>query len=468
MTNSDMTPQASHMSYQDFSDAAPFGRYNLADFQSWPLSNDALTRHFMPIWFFFYLHMQSIVLNALLYHFYKKFLHKNINKRDHIERGIQLIIKDALKLFYETQSINEYQTFTSLSKSVEELYNNIVNGISRRYADIKNDEAHKDFKEALEHFIETITTEFTTLQENIRTIQSSTSLPYDMMQCCLSVLQEKHEMGRKLARAFFGYNEDQAIPMSIVIPKVVDQFFTNRDYPERFKGEALKTLNNTPGFPGGERYIRFTFSPLTFLWEELLRLPLEFFHEYISHLAECIYPHETKPSDDMKAMDEGWMMYVAESFFDKKGAKLLSDGVPDSLLPQMRSSFKKWTHDLTHYNEKGRESSYDGEAELGYTAAEQFLEVLLLAKMDNEEANELFYRLSFDLITYSSKVPRWHSIFIDTVYTCFIHNKEALVRSISQYRAHHTPESITHLGVFFWSQIEQYRPESKIWRDSSI
>lgn len=460
MTNSDETPQASRMSYQDFSDAAPFGRYNLTDFQSWPLSNDALTRHFMPIWFFFHLHIHSIVLDAFLQHFYHKF------RFEKIDEGIQSILKISLNFFCISQPHSTFQSVTSLSQSVDELYNSIVNGIKRRYCAFIDNGAYRDFNDALRNFIDTITADFATLRANLSIIQSDTALSYDMMQSCLSILQRKHEMGWKLASAFFAYGDDKTIPMSMVIPKLVNQYVGNLDYPERFKGEALKTLNSAPGFPRGERYIRFTFSPFTFLWQELLRLPLEFFHEYISHLDECIYPpSHTKPSeDDMMIMDEGWMMYVAESFFARKGAELLSD-LPRDLITQMETVLKGWTHNLTNYD-KNKSDFYKKDADLGHDVAEKFLKDFLyeLPDMEKKEANELFYHLSFDLITRTPEEPRWHSIFIETVNTCLTSHKEELIEIASQYRDMRDKGSSIHVGDFFWSQMKHYRPTSYISR----
>lgn len=453
MKSSDGTTQTMRMSYTDFRDAVPFGKYDLENSPYWPLSNEMLSKNFMPIWLFFHFHAQSILLDAFLHQFYRRLQFTDI------ERGIQSIIENNIISFCTSHPLNEFQDFLSFSKRIERLYNNIIDEIIERNASLLNNNVNEDFNTALDNFFDIITADFVILQENLCKIHKNPLLPYNMMQGCLSILQRKHEIGWKLARAFFGYQEDKPIPMSIVIPKLESQYFENRDLPEKFKGGTLKTLNNDANLPHNERHIRFTFSPMTFRSQELLRLPLEFFHEYISHLDECIYPPPRTSVDNNKMiiMDEGWMMYVARSFFAEKGAVLLSD-LPHDLITRMRSALEGWTYKLTN-EEKGNQL-YNKQADIGYHVALNFLEDFLykLPNMTKKEANELFYRLSFDLITRTTTTEesRWHSDFIRTLNTCLTNHTEELVTIVSNYQNKPNKDTI-HLGDFFWSHIQQYR-----------
>lgn len=466
MTNSDMTPQASRMSYQDFSDAAPFGKTNLANIvdqigYNWPLRSDILEKMFMPIWHLFHLHAQSIVLNAFLEHMYLKFPSINMDKE------IQSKIKAAIYSFNLTQPHNQDQSVSLLSSKIKTLQKTIIQNLKEilarptdhilpTFPQNWNEKEFSAFKQALRILRKTISTKLEELQKNLEAIKNPVNLEYDTMKYCLTILEQQHTEGRKLVQAFFEYGEN-TLPIVLVIPKLAPSYDENMYLSEKQRSKTLNTRKDSPGSKG-ERHIQFTFSPQRFHCTELLRLPLEFFHEYISHLVAGIYKKSMGQFfwDIPMEMDEGWMMYTAKVFFEEEGLCLLGNSY-NHLEAHMTLILDNWVFEIASPDGK----LYFPEVEVGVQAARKFLKFLQNLPKTKEHAKKLFYRFSFDLITRYPLSEVWHVSFILRVDSLLQRNQALLAHIVSECLQLST-EGLLFINLdCFWSCLEKYQSQAQ-------
>jgi hypothetical protein len=278
---------------------------------------------------------------------------------------------------------------------------------------------HRIFKKEYKIFIQTLN-DYSLVTDGIFVnLNDQSSLSKDLVEICMRILNDIHHFGKQWTNYFYGYtNMGHAV---LYIYSLFDKVeILQLDIEQVI--ELTTSLTTRKDTKKGERRLTFTFSPWKFLLRDFTLLFFKFFHEYISHMSASMYPNKNddgtllQPIDQLRCeipdeLSEGWMIHTAETFFSENASVLLNN------YRHLEQEFKKvianWIRDII---DQGRNNVlYIPSADTGYTIAARFLRFLQdeIFEDDKKKAYDLYYKLSFDLITRYPINGFSHQDFLD-------------------------------------------------------
>ena len=322
-----------------------------------------------------------------------------------IERKLNELLRQELHPSIIVGTIN--MLLQEIQVALQNLSNNVRQGIGV-YDDPLSISQRQQFIDACDRFMGNMRERLNQAIGLLMDLNDNDPLTEDIVFGLMQFLKTECEFGRSWVRCFFEYTSLKTARMLLNYP------INNEDQ----RGMIIQTLYNDE-----ERYIEITISPLLLL-NDIERLALYFFHEYISHLSASIYPRQVSREqmqevvksykDIPRQLDEGWMVHTAQTFFYEKRTSLLGP-TRQHLQQRMLGNVNIWATNMFHpYIGK----TYLPKAQSGSDIADKFLTFLRdqVCDGDQSKANKLYYRVSFDLITHYPLFRKWHISFMATVY----------------------------------------------------
>jgi hypothetical protein len=352
--------------------------------------------------------------------------------------------EDAIStLIWETQT------------AVKSISDNVSNGIGVD-DDYLSISVRQEFIDACNKFIVSLREHLGKASSFLLNLKDDGPPTEDTVFNLVQFLQTEYEFGRSWASHFF-------ICPSLRAARMYLKYSTDSDDQQ---GMIIQTLNNDE-----ERYIQLTLPPRLFL-NDIEKPALYFFHEYISHLSAGIYSRlisREQKKEVIKSyrgiprqLDEGWMVHAAQTFFYEKRTRLLGTA-RQHLEQRILGNVNVWATNMFHpYIGK----TYLRKAEFGSEIANRFLIFLRDQVCDGDQiqANNLYYRISFDLITHYPLFSKWHLSFITTLYHWQQKYQYKLVEIIKTCIKNVNGGYIDLVQL--WESIEHDRPEPDLERSN--
>ncbi len=298
---------------------------------------------------------------------------------------------------------------------------------------------HRLFKKECEAFLQDIKNYFALAGDIFANINDQVSLSKDSVEIWMLILNNIHHFGKRWTSEFLEFSAmGHAILYVYSLFDKVDMLQFNIEEVVKLP-TSLTTRKDTKK---GERRLTFTFSPWNFLLRDFKLLFFKFFHEYISHLSATMHPVKKDDGTPLLLIDrltcdipdelsEGWMIHTAVTFFAENASKLLDNYRHNE--QEFRIVIADWTMDVI--NPRKKSFLYIVSAETGYTTAVKFLQLLQdeICKGDKKKACSLYYRLSFDLITYFPLNGFSHQNFLDSMqFWLHTYNHQRLVQWVQE------------------------------------